>query len=58
MQLEARMRHFEVKHNMLAEEYQRSQRELNVALDSLAALQLGHLALSELVNIHLSKSKH
>lgn len=57
IQLNERLMHLERQHNAMARDYQQTQRELNVALDSLQTLQRGHLALSELVGLSLLEKK-
>lgn len=49
VKLNERLHQLEIAHNTMAVDYQKTQHELNIALQSLNSLQRGHLALSELV---------
>jgi hypothetical protein len=52
IELNERMNRLEVTHNKLAHAYQRTEQELNIALQSLNSLQKGHLALSRVVHLN------
>lgn len=49
MELSEKQRILEQAHNNLAREYVKTQKDLDIALQSLNSLQKGHLALSEFV---------
>ena len=51
IELNKRLHEVEKKHNMLAQDYQRSQSDLNIALNSLQNLQRSYLKLSQLVTM-------
>ena len=51
IQMNKRLQEVEQKHNMLAQDYQRSQADLNIALNSLQNLQRSYLKLSQLVTM-------
>jgi Ca2+-binding EF-hand superfamily protein len=51
VELNERINRMEIAHNNLAKAFQRTEQELNTALNSLQQLQKGHLKLSELVSI-------
>lgn len=48
-ELNQRLLAVEKAHNIMAEDYIKTQRELSIALDCLNSLQKSHLALSEVV---------
>lgn len=53
MRLDARMREFEIKHNMLSREYARTQEEFSQLLESHHHLQNAVLAMSKVVGTGL-----
>lgn len=51
IQLSERVNRLETVHNRLAHDYQKSQADLNIALNSLQNLQHSYLKLSQLVTL-------
>ncbi len=49
VELNDRLSRLEQVHNQLADDYMKTQRELDIALECLNSLQKGHLALSQTV---------
>lgn len=50
IELNERLLRLEKAHNHLAHAYEKSERELNMALDALQSLQISHLVLSNIVS--------
>ena len=50
IKLDARTNHLIEKHNQLAEDYDRTKQDLDLALDALQSLQRSHLALADVVS--------
>lgn len=50
IKLDARTNHLIQKHNQLANDYEQTKRDLDLALDALQNLQKSHLALVDLVS--------
>jgi hypothetical protein len=51
VELNERLLRLEQAHNMLANDYMKSQRDLDITMNSLNSLQKGHLHLSQLVGV-------
>lgn len=51
IELNERLHQVEKQHNLLAKDYQKSQADLNIALNSLQNLQRSFLSLSQLVTL-------
>jgi len=49
IQLQFKLQEVERAHNLLAKDYIRTQKDLDLALSSIQSLQKGHLALSKIV---------
>lgn len=56
IELNERMLRLEKKHNQLARDYMQTERDLTEALRQINTLQRGHLALSELVNLTITRN--
>lgn len=52
IQLNARLKEVEKKHNLLARDYEKTQQDLNVALDAIQNLQQAYVKMAETITLN------